>query len=207
MLLAAGLFLYERRGQTEAAVAAVASALAALSASLTYATAVKGVVAEEVGLLVAADRRCRRDHRGRWRSQFVAALGFLGALASPVLVGGETTSLALAFMIIALVTTVAVLVWQRWGWLALGALLISAPQLAFWAWDRDDLVVPLTVLALYWCLFVVAAIGYELRVPTSALTVSSVLGPPARPPALVTALGWSLARRSRFPRRSDPCGC
>ena len=192
VLLAVGLFLYERRGQTEAAVAAVASALAALYASLTYATAVKGVVAEEAGLLVAAlIGAVGATIAVRWRSQFVAALALLGALASPVLVGGETSSLALAFMVIALVGTVAVLVWQRWGWLALGALLISAPQLAFWAWDRDDLVVPLTVLALYWCLFVVAAIGYELRVPTSALRASSasVLLLNA---GLVTALGWSL---------------
>jgi uncharacterized membrane protein len=192
VLLAVGLFLYERRGQTEAAVAAVASALAALYASLTYATAVKGVVGEEAGLLVAAlVGAVGATIAVRWRSQFVAALALLGALASPVLVGGETSGLALAFMVVALVATVAVLVWQRWGWLALGAFLISAPQLAFWAWDRDDLVVPLAVLALYWCLFVVAAIGYELRVPTSVLRVSSasVLLLNA---GLVSALGWGL---------------
>ena len=57
------------------------------------------------------------------------------------------------------------LIWQRWGWLAIGAFLVSAPQLALWAVDRDELTLPLTVLALHWCLFVVAAIGYELRVP------------------------------------------
>jgi uncharacterized membrane protein len=192
VLLAVGLFLYERRGQTEAAVAAVASGLAALYASLTYATAVKGIVAEEAGLLVAAlVGAVGATIAVRWRSQFVAALALLGALASPVLVGSETSSLALAFMVVALVGTVAVLVWQRWGWLALGAFLVSAPQLAFWAWDRDDLLLPLTVLALYWCLFVVAAIGYELRVPTSALRASSasVLLLNA---GLVTALGWGL---------------
>ena len=192
VLLAVGLFLYERRGQTEAAVAAVASALAALYASLTYATAVKDVVGEEAGLLVAAlVGGVGATIAVRWRSQFVAALALLGALASPVLVGGETSGLALAFMVVALVATVAVLLWQRWGWLALGAFLISAPQLAFWAWDRDDLVVPLAVLALYWCLFVVAAIGYELRVPTSVLRVSSasVLLLNA---GLVSALGWGL---------------
>ena len=144
VLLAVGLFLYERRGQTDAAVAAVAGALAALYASLTYATAVQDVIAEEAGLLVAATRGCgRSDDRGPLASQFVAALALLGALAAPVLVGGETSGLALAFMVVALVATVGVLLWQRWGWLALGAFLVSAPQLAFWAWDRDDLVLPL----------------------------------------------------------------
>ena len=192
VLLAVGLFLYERRGQTDAAVAAVAAALAALYASLTYATAAKGVIAEEAGLLVAAlVGAVGAMIAVRWRSQFVAALAVLGALASPVLVGTEVSGLALAFMVVALVATVGVLLWQRWGWLALGAFLISAPQLAFWAWERDDLVLPLTILALFWCLFVIAAIGYELRVPTSSLRVSSasVLLLNA---AFTTALGWTL---------------
>jgi len=192
ILLAAGLFLYERRGQTEAAVAAVASALAALYASLTYATAVQEVIGQEAGLLVAGVvGGAGAAIAVRWNSQFVAALALLGALAAPVLVGGETTGLSLAFMVVALVATVGALLWQRWGWLALGAFLVSAPQLAYWSWDRDDLLLPLAMLALYWCLFVVAAIGYELRVPVSSLRVSSasVLLLNA---ALATVLGWTL---------------
>src|ERR687892_276936 len=53
LLLAVGLFLFERRDQTDAAIAAVAAALAALYASLTYATASKDVIGQEVGLVVA----------------------------------------------------------------------------------------------------------------------------------------------------------
>jgi uncharacterized membrane protein len=174
LLLAVGLFLFERRDQTDAAVAAVAAALAALYASLTYATAIKDVIGEEAGLLVAAlIGAVGATIAVRWRSQFVAALGILGALAAPVLVGGDTSTLALAFMVIALTAAVAVLLWQRWGWLALGAFVMSAPQLAFWADDRGDLTLPLLVLALHWCLFVVAAIGYELRVPIAELRASS----------------------------------
>ena len=174
LLLAAGLFLYERRGQTDAAIAAVATALASLYASLTYATAVQDVVGAVGGLLVAGLIGASGAVIAiRWHSQVVAALGLLGALAAPVLVDSGTSSLALAFTAIALVATVAILIWQRWGWLAIGAFLLTAPQLAFWADDREGLLLPLIVLALYWCLFVVAAIGYELRVPTSALRVSS----------------------------------
>jgi uncharacterized membrane protein len=193
VLLAVGLFLYERRGQTDAAIAAVAAALVALYASLTYATAVKEVIAAEAGLLVAAlVGAVGATIAVRWSSQFVAALAVLGALAAPVLVGDETTGLSLAFMIVALVSTVGVLLWQRWGWLALGAFLVSAPQLGFWAWDeRGDLGLPLAILALFWCLFVVAAIGYELRVPVASLRVSSasVLLLNA---AFAAGLGWSL---------------
>ena len=109
----------------------------------------------------------------RWQSQFVAALGILGALAAPVLVDSGTSTLALGFTVIALVSAVASLLWQRWGWLSIGAFLLTAPQVAFWAEDRDDLALPLSMLGLYWCLFVVAGIGYELRVPTSALRPSS----------------------------------
>jgi uncharacterized membrane protein len=191
-LLAVGLFLYERRGQTDAAVAAVATALAALYASLTYATAVQDVIGEEVGLLVAAlVGAAGATIAIRWHSQFVAALAILGALAAPVLVQSDTSTLALAFMVIALNAAVAVLIWQRWGWLAIGAFVISAPQLAFWAFDRDDLLLQLVVLALHWGLYVVAAIGYELRVPTPKLRTSSasllLLNA-----AFASGLGWYL---------------
>ena len=174
LLLAVGLFLYERRDQTDAAVAAVATALAALYASLTYATASKDVIGQEVGLLVAAlIGAVGAAIAVRWRSQLVGALGILGALAAPVLVGGDTSTVALAFMVIALTSAVAVLLWQRWGWLAIGAFVVSAPQFALWADDRGDLALPLLVLALHWALFVVAAIGYELRVPIAELRASS----------------------------------
>lgn len=192
LLLAVGLFLYERRDQTDAAGAAVATALAALYASLTYATASKDVIGQEFGLLVAAlIGAVGAAIAVRWQSQFVAALGILGALAAPVLVGGDTSTVALAFMVIALTAAVAVLLWQRWGWLAIGAFVISAPQLALWVFDGDDLALPLVVLTLHWCLFVVAAIGHELRVPTSTLRVSSasVLLVNA---AFTAGLGWLL---------------
>jgi uncharacterized membrane protein len=109
----------------------------------------------------------------RWESQVVGALGILGALASPILVGGDSSTNALVFMVIALSAAVAVLIWQRWGWLAVGAFVVSAPQLALWALDESGLTLTLTVLVLHWALFVVAAIGYELRVPVADLRASS----------------------------------
>jgi uncharacterized membrane protein len=192
LLLAAGVFLYERRGQTDAAVVAVATALASLFASLTYATAAKDVVGTEAGLVVAAVIGAAGAAIAiRWSSQIVAAFALLGALAAPVLVDSGTSTLSLAFTSVALAATVAVLVWQRWGWLALGAFVLTAPQLAFWADDREGLLLPLLVLALFWCAFVVAGIGYELRVPTSKLRVSSasVLLLNA---AFTSGLGWAL---------------
>ena len=146
-----GLFLYERRDQTDAAVAAVATALAALYASLTYATSVQDVIATEIGLLVAglvgAVGAMIAVH---WRSQLVGALGILGALAAPVLVNSGTSTAALGFMVIALVATVAVLFVAALGLARDLRVLLTAPQLAFWAEDRDDLVLPLSMLVLFW---------------------------------------------------------
>src|SRR5215210_856975 len=52
-LLAVGLYLYERQGRTEAAVAAVSASIAALYASLTAATALYELVSAPFGLDLA----------------------------------------------------------------------------------------------------------------------------------------------------------
>jgi hypothetical protein len=78
----------------------------------------------------------------------------------------------------ALAATVGILVWQRWDWLALGAFLISAPQLGVWVGlvGRDHLALAIAVLAGFWLLYAGAALGYELRKPAEeALPVASWL--------------------------------
>ncbi len=71
-------------------------------------------------------------------------------------------------MAIALTTAVGVLLWQRWNWLSLGAFLVSAPQLLEWVGANQDEQLPaaLGVLVGFWLLYLVAAIGYELRTRT-----------------------------------------
>lgn len=175
-LLAVGLYLYERRGQTEAAVAAVAAALASLYASLTVATNVYDLLDPVLGLAVAAlVGAAGAAIAVRWGVAVVGWLAILGALASPILVGAGTSNSALAFMAVALVSATAVLVWQRWGWLAAGAFLVSAPQLVQWVDGAEGIAVPLVVVTLFWGLYAVAAVGYELRVPVSRLRFSSAL--------------------------------
>jgi hypothetical protein len=100
----------------------------------------------------------------RWQSSVVAAIGSLGALAMPLLVGVDPSGASIAFVATALVATVAILIWQRWDWLALGAYLVSAPQLLVWVHDeRAHLVLTIAVLAGFWLLYAGAALGYELR--------------------------------------------
>ena len=176
-LLAAGLWLYERGGRTQAALAAVGAAIGGLYASLTAATALYELVSPVAGLGVAALVGATATAIAvRWDSRVVAGLGIVGALLAPVLVDAGTSGAALAFMAVALVSAVAVLLWRRWDWLGAAAFLVSFPQLASWAADDGNAVwLVLFVLALFWALYVVAAVGYELRVPTERLRASSAL--------------------------------
>jgi uncharacterized membrane protein len=191
-LLVTGLYLYERRGQTEAAIAAVAASIAALYASLVAATQLYDLVAPVLGLGIAGVIGAAATAIAvRWSSPLVGSLGIVGALVSPVLVEAGTSGVTLAFMAIALVSAVGVLLWQRWDWLATAAFVVSVPQLLVWLDDtyRDDIALALPVLLLFWALYVVAAIGYELRVPTADLRASSAMLLLAN--ALLTAgVGW-----------------
>jgi uncharacterized membrane protein len=192
VLLALGLYLYERQGRTQAALAAVASAVAGLYLSTTAATTLYDLVDPAIGLGVAGlTGAVATAIAVRWQSPVVAGIGIVGALLAPVLVDAGTSSIALAFMAVALVSATAVLVWQRWDWLAAAAFLTSAPQLVAWiAKNYDDsLAVTLVVLALFWAVYVVAALGYEVRVRTERLRFSS--GSLLLADAIFTAgVGW-----------------
>jgi uncharacterized membrane protein len=176
LLFVAGVYLHERAGKTDAAVSAVAASLAALYASVTVATTVYGLVSPTGGLVVAAVIALAGTVIAvRWDSQLVAAIGIVGGLLAPPLVDAGTSTSSLLFMTIALVGGVGVLIWRRWSWLAVAAYVVSAPQAAAWL-DSErgaHLGLALTVTAAFWLLYVVAALGYELRVPTAALRPTS----------------------------------
>jgi uncharacterized membrane protein len=176
-LLVVGVWLYERKGRVEAALAAVASALSGLFATLIVATQIYDLIPAGLGLGCAAlVGTVAVAIAVRWSSTIVAAIGILGALLAPVLVGAGTSGPSLVFLAIALAAAVGVLLWQKWNWLSLGAFAVSAPQLVVWLADNysDQLVLTLAVLAGFWGLYVVAAIGYELRIRSAeALPVAS----------------------------------
>jgi uncharacterized membrane protein len=193
-LFAVGLWLYESKGRTQAALAVVAAAIAALYATDATATAVYGLISAPAGLMLAGlIGAAAAAIAVRWDSQVVAGIGLVGALLAPILVDAGTSSASLAFMTIALVATVAVLLWRRWGWLASIAFVVTAPQAAAWIWDERNahLGLSLVVVVAFWALYVVAALGYELRAPTDGLRVSSAILVFANG-ALAAAGGWAL---------------
>jgi uncharacterized membrane protein len=176
VLTALGVWLYEAKGRTQAARAAVAAGIAAFYASDTAATALYHLVPPTAGLVVAgAAGTVATSLAVRWRSVEIAGLGLIGALLAPVLVEAGTSTSSLVFMTLALCATVGVLLWQRWSWLAALAYVLSVPQAASWISEERHahLGLALLVTAAFWLLYVVAALGYEFRVPTEKLRVSS----------------------------------
>jgi uncharacterized membrane protein len=194
VLLGAGVWLYERRGQTQAARAAVAASIAALYASDTTATAVYDLVARAPGLAVAGLIGIVATVLAvRWDSREIGGIGIVGALLAPVLVDAGNSTASLVFMAFALVGAVGVLIWRRWSWLAVLAYVVSVPQAATWIEHerRAHLGVALAVVAIFWLLYVVAALGYELRDPTTRLRIASASLLFANA-ALTTGGGWLL---------------
>jgi len=193
-LLGAGLYLHERQGRTQAALAAVATAIAALYVTLTAATQLYDLVDPVLALIFAALVGVVATAIAvRWDEPVVAGIGIVGALLAPVLVDAGTDSASLAFMAVALVSAVGVLLWRRWSWLGIVAFFVSAPQLLAWLYEEHDerLGLSLAVLAAFWLLYVVAAIGYELREPTANLRLVSASLLLANA-ALLAGAGWAM---------------
>jgi uncharacterized membrane protein len=175
-LVALGIWLYERRGQTQAALATVAAGIAALFVSTTAAVLHYHLLSPAVGLVIAgAVGALALVTAVRWNSQEIAGLGIVGALLAPVLVDCGTSTSALVFMTIALLAAIGVVVHRGWAWLTAIAYVVSAPQAAYWLNAEHDhrLALTLAVATAFWLLYVMAALGHELRTPTEALRLSS----------------------------------
>src|SRR6478672_9732393 len=118
-LVAVGVWLYERRGQTQAALATVAAGLAALYVSTSAATLHYHLLSPVLGLVIAgAVGAAALVTAVRWNSQEIAGIGIVGALLAPVLVHCGTSTSSLVFMTIALITAIGIVVYRRWEWLA-----------------------------------------------------------------------------------------
>ncbi|MEA2211695.1 MAG: hypothetical protein QOF83_1643 [Solirubrobacteraceae bacterium] len=132
-LVGVGVWLHDRRARTEASLTMVGAGAAGLFATWVVAGQVYGLVSPYVAvggsLMVGA---LTTSLAIRWRARTIGALGLLGALLSPVLVGAPHTALAVAILAVAAACAMAVVIHQGWNWLGVAAVLVSAPQwLAF----------------------------------------------------------------------------
>ncbi len=175
-LLGVGIWLHERKGRSELARVLAAVAIPGLYATTVVSTQTYDLISPILGLEAAAlIGLVAVAIAVRWSSMLVGSVGILGALAAPILVGTASEGGSIAFVAVALAAGVAVLLWQRWDWLALGAFAVSAPQLVAWigasgflpfegeANPTEPVLLVLGVLVGFWVLYAAAAFGYELR--------------------------------------------
>ncbi|MEA2191719.1 MAG: hypothetical protein QOI73_1840, partial [Solirubrobacteraceae bacterium] len=176
LLIAAGTWLYEHR-RSDAALATLSAGIAGLFTTVAVGGPVYDVLPAAVALAIAlATGALATSFAVRWRSRGIGALGIVGALLAPVLAGAPSTSTTLALLWIAAASGAAVLVWQRWDWLALAVFAIPIGQWLWWIGDADPSPAAIvTMLCFFGALNVAAAIGFELRVPATRLRVCSAL--------------------------------
>ena len=176
-LLAAGARLHERRGRTEASLAAAAAGIAGLFATCTVAGAVYELVPAPLALAGALITGAAATALAlRWESPGIAALGIVGALLGPALVGAMPTGTGVAMLAIATASATAVVVRQRWTWLAFAAYGIAAPQWLAWIMlEQPAPLASVAVLVVFGALAAAAAVGFELRQAEPGLRISSAV--------------------------------
>ncbi len=163
-LMAAGAWLREHRGRTEAALIMVGTATVGMFSTLIVASDVYRLVPDMVGVVGAVLVGGLASGLAiRWAARAIGGLGLLGALVSGVLVGAPADITTLAIMAVAGACSMWVVVWQRWGWLALGTVVICAPQWATWILSGQA--APLDVVLLVWftALGLVGGVAAQLR--------------------------------------------
>lgn len=174
-LIAVGVWLHERRGRTDAALAALSAGIAAMFAVAAVGSQLYGVIPAVGALTLAlATGSLAMWLAVRWRSQGIAALGLLGAMVAPAVAEAPFGPASTAVLFIACCAAVAVLVSQGWRWLSFGAIALALPQGVAFAFEHTEEPVQLiAVLAAFGLLGAVAAVGHEVRERPDRLAASS----------------------------------
>ena len=175
-LLTAGMWLHDRRGRTEAAVAMVGAATAGAYATLVVAADVYRLipvpVAAVAAMLVGA---LATGLAIRWAGRAIAVIGLIGALVSPVMVGASYDFVAIALLALAAACSMAVVLWRRWPWLAFATVLVCAPQWALWMANSQAPGAELAVLVYFGGIGLAGAVFAQLRSSTEARALRSAL--------------------------------
>ena len=174
-LLALGVRTYEYRGRTDSALAATAAGIAGLFASVVVAAQVYELIPVTAGLVIAFAVAATATWLAiRWEAPGIAALGILGAVLAPALVGAGLSLILTAFLFAATGSAVGVLVWQRWTWLAFGTFGLATPQWVGWLLtEQPSATAALVALIGFGVLAVAAAVGFELSTRSDKLAIPS----------------------------------
>jgi uncharacterized membrane protein len=189
-LLALGVWLEERRGRTDAARAAVATGVAGLYATVAAAAQLYELLPAPAAVALALGAGAMGTGLAlRWDSRGVAALGIMGGVLAPALVGAPPTAGTLVLLWVALASAVGVLLRRRWTWLGLLAVVAAAAQWVPWLLEAPALPAALLVLVGFGGLGAVAAVGFELR-DTSARVHAAAYALLALNALVASAAGW-----------------
>jgi predicted membrane protein DUF2339 len=174
-LVAAGAWLHERRGRTEAARAAVAAGIAGLFLAVAVAAQEYALIPRAAALALALGVGALGTWLAlRWHAQVVAAVGLVGAMLAPALAGAPVDGASLPFLLGATAAAAAVVVRHGWAWPGVAVALVATPQ---WLTFVLDPVAPLPGILVALCAFgllhAAAAAGHELRMRAAALRGTS----------------------------------
>jgi len=175
-LMGAGAWLREHRGRTEAAIVMVGTATAGLFATLIVASDAYGLIgvlptvlgAMAVGGVAAALAI-------RWAGQAIGALGLVGALLSPILLGLSPEAATLAVLAVGCACATWVVVRQRWGWLAIATTLVCGVQWSAWVLAGESAGADLLVLGTFGALGLAAAVGVGSPGRTERASVATAI--------------------------------
>ncbi len=185
-----GAWLHDRRGRTEAASAMVGAATAGLFATLIVASEVykllPNLLAVIGAMLVGGVATVLAI---RWAGRAIGALGLLGALSAGVLIEAPIHIESVALLTVTAACATWVVVKQRWGWLALGTVLICAPQLAIWMLEGQSAPLEILVLAAFATLGLIGAIGAQQNASEQRLAPASA-ATATLSASVVAVLGW-----------------
>ncbi|MGD1056589.1 MAG: DUF2339 domain-containing protein [Solirubrobacteraceae bacterium] len=163
-LMVAGIWLHDRRGGTQAATAMVGAATAALFATLIVASDTYRLLASMPALVCALLVGALASVLAiLWAGRAIGGLGLLGALLAGRMVGAPLDAFTIAMLALSAACAMSVVVWQGWGWLALGTVLISAPQWMIWLAEGQSAPVAALVLAAFAAIGLFGAVGMQLR--------------------------------------------
>ncbi|CAA9479191.1 MAG: hypothetical protein AVDCRST_MAG85-553 [uncultured Solirubrobacteraceae bacterium] len=163
-LVVAGAWLHEHRGRTDAALAATAAGIAGLFATAVVASRHYELIPTSAGLLMALATGAAATWLAvRWETQGIAALGILGGLAAPVVIGVGEYGGTVAIVFVATLSAAAVCVRFGWEWIAGAAFVITAGQWLAWLGSEPGTTEALACLVGFGAVNAAMAVGFELR--------------------------------------------
>jgi uncharacterized membrane protein len=189
-LIALGTWWQERRGGSAAARAASATGVAGLFVTAVLAGRVYAILPLFAALALAAGAAAAAVALAlRWDAQPLAALGVLGGLAAPPVVGASGPGTLVLVWIMG-AAAAAILLGRRWDWLALAAALLVTPQCVAWVLEAPaSSAAALVALVAFGALGLATAVGFELRTAARELRFSAAFLA-ALNAAVLAGAGW-----------------